>query len=216
MGLKTIDTEYEEYTLTRVRAYESGGWEISHDWMCFSCPADSPVEPKEGMVARFYGKGFGSPVRGLLIDGHRVFYRTPSEDAVYRDEQLYGKDAADLLSRWDDGKSVFTIEMGGLGPGYEQVIQIMTFEILRWFLATSPDKPALSSAGEWEKIRDRIESEVLDGSKIVRDLNPSGAQWGAAVQLAAQLYLHGPITVLKKCKDRHIQTSNNIRFAPTP
>lgn len=29
----------------------------------------------------------------------------------------------EALARWDAGETVFTAEMGGLGPGYEQAIQ---------------------------------------------------------------------------------------------
>ena len=29
-------------------------------------------------------------------------------------------DAAEQLRRWDAGDSIWTVEMGGLGPGYEQ------------------------------------------------------------------------------------------------
>ena len=45
-----------------------------------SVPAASPVKPKVGMTARFYGEGIGRPVRGLFLAGKRVFYRTGEED----------------------------------------------------------------------------------------------------------------------------------------
>ena len=39
--------------------------------------------------------------------------------------------AREALARWDRGWNVFTIEMGGLGPGYEQCIHIAVFELIR-------------------------------------------------------------------------------------
>jgi len=39
--------------------------------------------------------------------------------------------AIDALQRWDAGETVFTVEMGGLGPSYEQAIQVLVFELLR-------------------------------------------------------------------------------------
>lgn len=35
------------------------------------------------------------------------------------------------LSLWDEGSPVTTIEMGGIGPGYEQSIHIGVFELMR-------------------------------------------------------------------------------------
>ena len=46
---------------------------------------------------------------------------------------LVPKTASEALARWDAGGSVFTLEMGGLGPGYEQVIHIVVFELIRAF-----------------------------------------------------------------------------------
>jgi hypothetical protein len=76
------EDQYEEHVLTTVRPCANGGWEITHDGLTFFCPKDSPVEPKVGMKARFYGRGFGYPVRGLDIDGREVFYRTQAEEEV--------------------------------------------------------------------------------------------------------------------------------------
>ena len=39
--------------------------------------------------------------------------------------------AAELVAAWDRGDLVPTIEMGGLGPGYEQAIQVLMIELLR-------------------------------------------------------------------------------------
>ncbi|KKK93920.1 hypothetical protein LCGC14_2688070 [marine sediment metagenome] len=39
--------------------------------------------------------------------------------------QLHPKTLDEAIERWDAGRSLFSVEMGGLGPGYEQAIQIL-------------------------------------------------------------------------------------------
>jgi hypothetical protein len=55
---------------------------------------------------------------------------------------LFGADAAEWLRRWDEGRSVWSIEMGGLGPGYEQCIHVTAAEILRYMLHEQVDTSA--------------------------------------------------------------------------
>ena len=43
------------------------------------------------------------------------------------------KTLRELLSQWDRGEAVWSVSMGGLGPGYDQAIQILVMEILRDF-----------------------------------------------------------------------------------
>lgn len=179
-----------------------GGW---HLW----CQEESRnYKPTIGSIARLYGKGTGHSVRGLFIDGHRMWYRTAAEDSEYQDVSLYGADASDWLKRWDEGRSVWSIEMGGLGPGYEQVIQITAAEILRWYLA---NKPELDGKDEekWKLVRDEMDKAV---TPIVRPLGLSGAQWGAAVNVATMLYRRGPCGVMNdpRVKDRKIQVTRTF------
>lgn len=44
---------------------------------------------------------------------------------------VYATDAGEQLRRWDSGDPIWTIEMGGMGPGYEQAIQVLAIEIVR-------------------------------------------------------------------------------------
>lgn len=85
-----------------------------------------------------------------------------------------------MLKAWDDNELVHTIEMGGLGPGYEQCIHILAFECLRALLATPP-------TGDNE--RDFMESFNAITDAAIRKADEglggvSGAQAGAARTLA--------------------------------
>jgi len=79
MSVRLNDPAYEEHRVTNVDPQEGGGWLLGMDGMCFFCPPESPVEPKPGMAARLYGRGFGFPVRGLVLDGTEVFYQTVAQ-----------------------------------------------------------------------------------------------------------------------------------------
>lgn len=43
----------------------------------------------------------------------------------------FPESAADALAAWDRGEVLWSVEMGGLGPAYEQCIQILVFEMIR-------------------------------------------------------------------------------------
>lgn len=210
------DKQFEEVAIEKVEAEASGGWSLRRaDGWSFWCPPDSPVEPKAGMTARFYGRGIGSSVRGLYLDGQRVFYRTEAEEAEHAEIQSYGKDAADWLARWDAGKGVWSIEMGGLGPGYEQAIQITAAEVLRHLLAENYDHSAwVADNDTWLRDREMIEKAGFANPKIEK-LGLSGAQWGAAMQLATKLFMDGPRKIMTDpaVKDRHIQVNSHFPIA---
>ncbi len=133
--------------------------------------------------------------------------------------------AKEALALWDDGQIVWTIEMGGLGPGYEQCIQITVFEIVRDCLAGLPNTAPLpdpslltkdpdsagtgsrrtgSAAEKSRKIWDAWARPTLDRVNV--DLLLSGAQVGAAKSLALTYLRDGwAKTVDSFPDDRRIQ-----------
>jgi hypothetical protein len=100
----------------------------------------------------------------------------------------------EALAKWDAGEPVWTCEMGGMGPGYEQCIQLMVFEMLRAMVANPPDSwPALegeSGRDAWQAYRDAIEA-IPSVKEIIQKLGPSGAQFGAAMSLASRFAMRG-------------------------
>lgn len=86
---KAQDRQFEDKHIAKVHK-EDGGWSIDFkEGASFWVPGEPGIEPKAGMTARLYGKGFGFVVRGLDLDGREVFYRTADEE-----ERRYRKEVA--------------------------------------------------------------------------------------------------------------------------
>lgn len=207
------DNEFKDDTVVSVDGDSEHGWFISKkDSWAVGVPKESPVVPAVGMSVRLYGEGIGYPVRGMFIDGQKVYYRTEAEDKEHGEISLYGADAREWLKRWDEGRSVWTIEMGGLGPGYEQCIHIVCAEVLRyWFTDPSPIEADFSEPELWKALRKRTEEFGFE-NPIIDKLGLSGAQWGAGMSIAAHLYRKGPRAIANdpEVKDRKIQVSKNF------
>ena len=112
---------------------------------------------------------------------------------------VYASDAKEQLRRWDAGEIIWSLEMGGLGPGYEQAIQVLAIEIVRDNLGKKiPEKPAK----DW-------------GANTLTRIDKScggfsGAQFSVAQFLAYQWLTIGPMKLLgsRNTRDRQIQVSN--------
>jgi hypothetical protein len=118
-------------------------------------------------------------------------------------------DAREQLRRWDAGESIWTIDMGGMGPGYEQAIQVLAIEIVRDNL-NKPLPEVTSAAGKtwgYDTV-ERIDHKLPNGKYACGGF--SGAQVGAARFLAWQWLKVGPAALLKspQLKKRRIQASN--------
>lgn len=102
----------------------------------------------------------------------------------------------DVLRAWDAGDSVWSCSLGGLGPGYEQCIQLMGFEMLRAMLANPFDWDGFEGVGDgekrarWEAYSEKIEADPTV-AKTVKHLQPSGAQHGAAMNIASVFARNG-------------------------
>jgi hypothetical protein len=205
------DTEFQDETIDSVEKQSDGTYAIGCDGWHLWCGKDCPIVPKVGWVARKYGRGIGAPVRGLFIDGVKVWYRTDAEEREHREIESYGADAADWLARWDAGQVVWSIEMGGLGPGYEQCIQITAAEILRHMLAKKYDHSKWSDKDAWDHDREALRAASFK-NKIINDMGLSGAQYGAATNLACRFYMDGPRKVMNtpEIQDRKIQVSRTF------
>lgn len=89
------------------------------------------------------------------------------------------KTAAEALALWDSDKTVRSPEMGGLGPAYEQAIQIAIFEMVRDLLAANWTHPSEKSN---DAFRDITEGTLTRIDKKLGGL--SGSMVGAARSVA--------------------------------
>lgn len=95
--------------------------------------------------------------------------------------------AADMLAAWDRGEIVATVEMGGLGPGYEQAIQMLTFEIVRDYVGQEIPEPSTPEMeGFWPAFGEAAIARTDDAAG-----GYTGAMVGAAKQLAYNLLRKG-------------------------
>lgn len=108
---------------------------------------------------------------------------------------------------WSNGLNVWSAELGGIGPGYEQAIQVLLWEILsQW------DKEDLKYDESMKKYPEEY-SEFVD--KVTSDLDKnygfSGAQVGAAKMTAFQFMVYGYENMMNKLDDnRWILVSKNF------
>lgn len=111
------------------------------------------------------------------------------------------------LAAWDAGDGVFSVEMGGIGPGYEMSIQGLAFELLRAFNGKVPpidrqwsDAEVLQLNKDMNAIASRLDGEPWAGF--------SGAQVGAAKSLVVKILRTGSYSAALRdpaFKDRLIQ-----------
>ncbi len=127
---------------------------------------------------------------------------------------MYEEDTTvdDMLAEWDEGRSIWSVEMGGLGPGYEQAIQMLGIEILREIKDMPFDsEDEDEKKKQWDAIN-KTADEVAH--RLDETYGYSGAQVGAAKNIASIFMQHGMKKGLDKAPDdRHIQVSKNF---PTP
>jgi hypothetical protein len=128
----------------------------------------------------------------------------------------------DLLAKWDAGEIVWTVEMGGLGPGYEQCIQITAFEALRFMLDSPPDWDSFADdkdkpygEREWNRYLESLDEALFAEGAPCKDLGLSGAQHGAAANIASVFLKNGHQRGLDMAgKDRLIQVQKTFPAQP--
>lgn len=124
------------------------------------------------------------------------------------------------LKLWDAGEPVPTVEMGGIGPGYEQAIQILVFETLREALTYAPSEG-------WRAVDKILEGEENSRRELHQEFNAaaeraikrtdanvggySGAQVRGAKGLAWQFLTKGWEATFKEVEeDRRILVSKKF------
>jgi hypothetical protein len=116
------------------------------------------------------------------------------------------KTAAEALQVWDAGGLVATVEMGGIGPGYEQCIHVLCFELIRALNGKDLPDPGDALLGILCAEVSRIDK--------AHALDLSGAQAVAGQRLAWQFMKYGYASMMKECPEgRRILVS---KYWPSP
>ncbi len=119
---------------------------------------------------------------------------------------LYPDTAKDALDKWDKGENVFTIEMGGLGPSYEQAIHIGVFEVIREL----HNKKLPDSKTQGDLLQKTFDN-VMFNNDIIKSLHLSGTQAGAITQVAYKAMTLGWRDMLSTVpNDRRIQVTKSF------
>lgn len=116
----------------------------------------------------------------------------------------------EAAQNWKDGKIVWSAELGGLGPSYEQCIQILLWEILHtWGDRPLPTDNGVTYPEEYDQHVDELASRL---SKVY---GFSGAQVAAAKATAFQFMKYGYSEQMAKLPDeRWIQVSRKFPDSP--
>ncbi len=111
----------------------------------------------------------------------------------------------EALQKWNNKESVWSVEMGGLGPGYEQCIQVMIFEMCKERIDYGVTKDNF----------DKVVEPVI--TRLDKQFGGfSGAQVGAAKSVAFKFLTRGYNESLndEQIKDRKIQVENTWEYKP--
>lgn len=139
------DLDFEDVVIDRVEPFKNGGWAISHGAIGYGgMPADSPVEPRPGMVARFYGgAGPGCEVYGLVLDGVPIFYKTQAQREAERARRRADYEQETARRALEPKLPVPQIEgfewtedmreISGFGGGYERACRAMVSAGCKWW-----------------------------------------------------------------------------------
>ena len=108
-------------------------------------------------------------------------------------------DCKQAVKQWNEGKTVWSVELGGLGPSYEQAIQVLVFELMKDNLG---------------KRIDALEFGELTIKRLDEKLGFSASQVAQAKSMARQFLMHGYAETLAEVKrdmpDRLIQVDRNF------
>lgn len=211
------DTEFESAVLKTVEECDDG-WALNRsDGWSFYADKITGHTPKPGQTAKFYGRGTGYIVRGLVVDGYCYFYRTPEEQ-----EQ---KDRADENARAKKRVVDFRKNKAALDAAYNDLPPEFKRRLDR-FRNGNPnfrrdfEGYEMSCCTDAVNIATRL--KTVEAIEVWRNLpyeqqqkqvsffdGHSGNSFGCAVMLAklwltnpdAVEFAHGALTPLVGCKD---------------
>lgn len=199
LAIKKTDKEFQERTIDAV-SDDGDGWDICIDrnGHLFVKKVDG-FEPKNGMIMRTYGKGFGYSVRGVDIDNVTHFYRTP-EQAEQDHKDWCENHKKEQKERYEKAKNQLEEDYKSLPPEYQKRIDRLRkkdpdtryeWESYEMFILKQSAIIASKFKTE-EEVAEWSKSSWDEQVKKVPELDEghSGNTFGCAVQFAKR-YLKG-------------------------
>ena len=232
----TKDQEYRDLRITSVA--EDGSFTTEDGWSLW-CPSQGErnpnnIRPHVGDTARFYGRGIGSPVRGLTIAGQEVFYET-DEDYRTRVDRERQQEKEQETAKFREERAEHDSVVAALPePFRTRIERFQRFKGEGWRVAHEPyevfvcqeavkiadgfDEPEQIAAfwdADWETQREYLPS-LSDGH--------SGNTFGKAIELAMAyqqqpevlVKMHGALDTLVGCEKYGCWASEQNGKEPTP
>lgn len=113
----------------------------------------------------------------------------------------------EYVKSWENDEFVHSVIMGGFDDAYELIIQNFYFTILRIMIDMKYD-PIIGDEKNWNSVRNSIEASH-EYKQLVKTLQPSGSQIGAAMSLAYSVYTQSLNVLMNKeiAFDRYIKVN---------
>lgn len=211
-----FDRQFEEYIIEEVKDdgdYYTLNFEGGSGIGC----AKTKFVPKPKMKAKLYGRGFGYSVRGIVVDGTPIYYRTPEEqESHFQEEQRQRQ--IEKEKEFEKNKDKLDADFNALPKVYQIRINWFRKNNSRFRIEYEPyelfvckESLKIAKALEFpEAIEKWSKMDSKEQEKYVKiDQGHSGNTFGCAV-LLAQLYClkpqyvilgHGALIYLCGCKD---------------
>lgn len=214
------DDEREEGTLERVTGPDSHGW---YSVICttgwgISVDGKYGVVPKVGDRFTTWGR-IGFPVRGMAVNDHVLYYRTPAEQVIENQKEIDAIKAR-KVAEYEGKRSEYEARVAALADVLRQRIEgFRAFRGEDWRYDHEPYE--LMCCEQAQKIAEHFNTgeairkfaklgyEAQKAAFPAMEEGHSGNSWGFSLRLATMLcerpdlapYEHGALCPLVGCKD---------------
>ncbi|MFA6938799.1 MAG: hypothetical protein WC229_00835 [Candidatus Paceibacterota bacterium] len=159
--IMNADQQFEDVIIESVE----GKTFTRQDGWSFAVQAECTVIPKPGDVARFYGRGIGSTVRGLDINGVQCYYRT--------EKQQKEEDAQWVENYHAEKKAEFEKNKADMDARYQKLPALFQKRIDK-FRTNNPDFRWEYEPYEMFCCEQAVVIATAIGKKILDDIGPIG------------------------------------------
>ena len=130
--------------IAKVRRLESGDWEITkEDGWCVFLDNKYDIVPEVGQEIKILHH-WGNQIHGIQINGHNAFWKSKEQADVEHEQwenkirENHKKEYKKLMAEIKEEKEYCTIDISGMGGGYERACQLMLKAGIK-YLANKPN-----------------------------------------------------------------------------